>query len=786
MKLSELKNHFKNQYVIRIVAGVLIVALAGGGIVAGADRREANAAVSTEAEESDGDSSDSGITLEDMVTRSESDVDKEETVYLLTDANGAVNETIAVEHLYNNEGAETIEDQTKLSDITNVKGRETFEQNGEELTWQAGGNDIYYRGTLEGEPPVSQKVTYYLDGGEISPQDLAGKSGRVTIHYDYENKSTYTASVKGEDVTVSVPFAAVTALMLEDNFSNIEVTNGKVKQNGTTSVVIGCALPGLKDSLDVEENEFSGDVNLPDYFEVSADVENFSLETAMTLVMNATELTEVSGLDTSSLDDKIEELEDASGQLEDGSGDLADGLGTLKDSLGSFTDGMKSLSDGLSSYTDGADRLNDGIGQIQEGVDTLDGSKKTLSDGVKELKKGAGSAADGAGQLVAGYKGDGTKKNPGLVKGTKSLADGAKKLEAGIGQAAAGFLGDGTEKNPGLVKGAQAVAQGASQLDKGVKTMAGSLQEMQTELSQSAEGILAKLNTEQNKALLGQLKASYADGVTVQNISAVTADVAAGKQKLTAVIQMSTRCSEEQAVTQYEALYAGLSQAQGALSVIAQVTGGLEDSSDDIQALVTGSGQLSAAAASVSDGAGKLSAGVSQLKDGSEELSDGASTVYAGAKKLSKGTSQLSSGLGKLDSGLGSLNDKVPELVKGIGALKTGVDQLADGSDTLVSNNTELLGGMKQLLTGTGDIVDGVDQLADGSDELADGMAQFNEEAIDQLVNTYNGDVKNLADRIQAVLDAGKDYQTYSGLADGQTGSVKFIYRQEAVKRSDK
>ena len=100
-----------------------------------------------------------------------------------------------------------------------MKGSEEFSQNGEKLTWQADGADIYYQGKTDSEAPVSLKVTYYLDGNEIAPKDLAGKSGKVTIHYDYTNNSSYEETVNGNKQTVKVPFAAVTALVLDDSFT---------------------------------------------------------------------------------------------------------------------------------------------------------------------------------------------------------------------------------------------------------------------------------------------------------------------------------------------------------------------------------------------------------------------------------------------------------------------------------------------------------------------------------------------------------------------------------------
>ena len=265
MKLSELKTRLKNKYVVRIVAGVLTITLLGSSMTAvavQADQKK-DAAVQTEQKE---DSSDKKDDIEDLlqVSVSDKEIGKDENVYLISDATGSVYDTIVTDHLINKNQSATLEDQSNLTDIKNVKGSEEFSQNGEKLTWQADGADIYYQGKTDSEAPVSLKVTYYLDGNEIAPKDLAGKSGKVTIHYDYTNNSSYEETVNGNKQTVKVPFAAVTALVLDDSFSNVEVKNGKVSQNGDSNVVIGYALPGIKESLNVKDSDFIDDLELPE------------------------------------------------------------------------------------------------------------------------------------------------------------------------------------------------------------------------------------------------------------------------------------------------------------------------------------------------------------------------------------------------------------------------------------------------------------------------------------------------------------------------------------------
>ena len=128
--------------------------------------------------------------LDDSIKFSEKEIGKEETVYVLADSTGKERKVIVSDHLINDENKDTIEDASTLKDIENVKGDETFKQDGSKLTWQADGNDIYYQGTSTKETPVSQTITYSLDGKEVKPEELAGKSGKVTIRFDYTNNET--------------------------------------------------------------------------------------------------------------------------------------------------------------------------------------------------------------------------------------------------------------------------------------------------------------------------------------------------------------------------------------------------------------------------------------------------------------------------------------------------------------------------------------------------------------------------------------------------------------------
>ena len=252
MKFSELKSRFKNKYVMRVIAGVLCIAVLGGGygtyrvsaakVPAGETVEESTEEATEETADSDVDDSIGNI-INDLKSGASKDDGKEETVYLISDADGAVNKTIVSDWLKNTDGSATLEDTSDLQDIENVKGDESFTKNGNDLTWQADGNDIFYQGTTTKQAPVSEKITYYLDGKEMKPDEIAGKSGKVTIRFDYTNNEKTTATIDGKEEDVYVPFTVVTGMVLNDSFKNVQVTNGKLISDGKNNAVVGIAMP---------------------------------------------------------------------------------------------------------------------------------------------------------------------------------------------------------------------------------------------------------------------------------------------------------------------------------------------------------------------------------------------------------------------------------------------------------------------------------------------------------------------------------------------------------------
>ncbi len=344
----------------------------------------------------------SGVLNAQISSSHSSEAGKEETVYVLADANGSVTQVIVSDWLKNGNGSDSLMDYSDLSDIQNMKGYESFEtdENGN-IIWQAEGADIYYSGTTDKEVPVEVKISYQLDGQEISPEELAGKSGRVTIRMDYENKETKTVVIGNKEQEIKVPFAMISGIILpQDTFSNIEVTNARLLSEGNNSVVIGVAFPGLKESIDIddlkdklkddEESERLEELEIPDYIEIVADAEDFELGMTMTVAMSdiLSDIELTDSFDLSDLNDSMDELQEATNELKDGTMELKDGSGQLKE--------------GTQELLAGTDELWDGTVELKDGTQELYDKSGILDDGAGQLVNGAGQLIDGAGQLYDG------------------------------------------------------------------------------------------------------------------------------------------------------------------------------------------------------------------------------------------------------------------------------------------------------------------------------------------------------------------------------------------------
>ena len=61
-------------------------------------------------------------------------------------------------------------------------------------------------------------------------------------------------------------------------------------------------------------------------------------------------------------------------------------------------------------------------------------------------------------------------------------------------------------------------------------------------------------------------------------------------------------------------------------------------------------------------------------------------------------------------------------------------------------------------------------------------MKEFKTTGIDELTKVFNGDIKNVTNRINAMKKLGKQYSSFAGMKDGTAGSTKFIIETKGIE----
>lgn len=733
----------------KIVAGSMAVMMAAG--LAGTYEYHNNVMQVQAAEQKDKDTQELKETAENVLADHTTDFEdtgfsKEESVYVKADASGNVKKTTVSEWLKNPEKG-TVSDTSELKDIKNVKGDETFETgSNNNVSWKSEGNDIYYQGTIDKELPVDVKVSYKLDGKSISPKDLKGKSGKVEIQFSYDNKSKQTVNVNGEDVEMYTPFTMVSAMMLSsDEYSNVSVENGKLISDGDKNIVVGVAFPGLANDLNLKDLDM--DIDIPETVTITADVKDATVGTSITMasaeLMNEFGLDDIDSFDD--LQDSIDDLEDATNQLVDGSKEAADGSKELADGVGTLNDGAGTLASGAGTLADGVNTLNEKSGTLVSGVNTLASGVGTYTAGVASIAKNSQLISDNMQSLQGGVNKLEEQIAAQATQGLGEIKTNINNAKTGVDQinsAITTSLGEGKPGVQGILSNASQALTGADvtidQNDVNVTVNSVSLKN-----SESVNKIIedSALSDDEKNALKNAINSAITkDNMNIEYKVELNEN---GNSKLN---------SAQQKIATANGL---VTTANGALS---QLSDSMNTISGGLSALAgeNGIGQLEAAFAkngSVDQGFAQLGQGVSELAAGTQALADGAA-------ELNKNSAPLM-------AGVTSLKDGGSQLASGVSQLASGANQVADGAGTL-SNGTQTL-------------LDGANTLADGNQTLADGMQEYKEEAIDKLIDLFNGDISGVTDRIDAMTNLAKEYQSFAGISDGVSGTTKFIIETEGI-----
>lgn len=778
---------------------------------------------------------------------SNSEVYKEETVYVNAKASGKTDK-VTVSNWLKNSGSVSgdLEDESTLSDIKNVKGDEKYTSDGDKLTWATDGEDIYYQGTTDKKLPVSVKLKYYLDGKEMKPSELKGKSGHLKITVDYKNNEKKNVSVDGKDTEVCTPFVMMTGMILpNETFSNVTIDNGKIISDGNKNIVVGFGMPGLKDSLNLSSEE-SDKVTIPESLSIEADVKDFTMSSTYTVALSdlLDDVDMDSIVNVDDLQNALDDLEDAALQLVSGSDTLADGAGTLADGVNSYTEGVDTLNAGIQKYLGSNGELNgsvteyvNGVNKVVKGVQDYTSGVNTLAAGASQLTQlstGLKQVQSAISQLEAATDGKGATTED-LQAASKALAAGTAQMKAALG----------TEEVKSLMSQVNSMVTTGNTLMKETKTLSGTL----------TEGIEKPLTTigQTLQSMQESLKNIDAAQTALQNACKNINEVVASDNQTIKAAKTAAKNSSDSiaaSIKTLEAKYAGISdknseeakQLQSSIIALKSAKASTDSVQNlkeltgidttkmptiDVDSLKAGAATIMTNAATLQKSSEALLKALPELKKQLKSIEDAEgvlaqagqlSTLTGSVDQLNAGMQGLNSAIGTLHSNLATLNNatsaQFPTAIRGITALNKGFAQLSGYNDSLVSganklksNSPTLVAGVNTLQSGTNQLASGLNtlgsqmssgsatlaanssalrsgasELQSGAKELAEGMAKFDKEGTSKLKSTVEDELGDVLDRIDVLTSENCKYSTFSGKDKAMDGNVKFVIETDAIE----
>ena len=308
--------------------------------------------------------------------------------------------------------------------------------------------------------PVSVKVSYFLDGAEVKASEIAGKAGHVKVKFDY-----YVHKFNGGKL---IPFVTITGVKLDEKkFNNIKLENGKIVSENEGILAIGYGVVGLNENLNTSL--------FPCTFTIEADTTSFELGTTYTLASNEL-IAELDTTKLNKADEiisAINQLGNGMNQLVAGSSALSSGASALYDGINELQNGVAKLNSGAHELAVGASQVSEGTRKVADINDKIFGPVIDVVDNFDVKIDEIAEEYEIEEEVVERFKqiakqlsepvSEAYGKLVEYTDGVKQLADGADKLAEGASQ-----LANGTNE---LVVGVEKLKNGAAQLSGGAKTL---------------------------------------------------------------------------------------------------------------------------------------------------------------------------------------------------------------------------------------------------------------------------------------------------------------------------
>ena len=553
---------------------------------------------------------------------------KSETVYSNLYSNGKAYKTIVSTQLTNEDKSDEITDISNLLNIENTNGDETFKKEGNQIVWDSNGNNIYYKGESDKQLPVECKITYELNGKEISAEELKGKSGNVKIKINYTNNKKHIVSVNGKQVTMYTPFIIVAGTKIDNaKNKNIQITNGKIVDNGESTLAVGIAMPGMQENIGISKSK----IDIPEGIEISMETEEFEMGNIIAVVA-------VKGIDE----------------------DLTSDLNSMYSQINELSNASNQIVAGANQLKDGTTELVNGVDQLKEGTGTAYAGSKQIKNEVEESTKN--------------------------LKNDNTPAIDSKTLESIKAQAMqSATLSD--EQKAGIAAQAKAAATLSDEQKAGIAAQAkagAKLTDAQKAGIAAQAKVAAKLTDEQKAGIIAKAQSAYPTELTdaeKQLILVVAQNTAESTAEATALeVAQNTAYQTAEATALEVAQSTATQTAETTALTVAQSTATQTAGATATQtATQVGNQAKQKFTNQVVSQMSTLGSALSELTNGLETIDNGVSALAVGTNKLDNGALQLASGAKTFnDQGISKINNLVNGDLRNFASRLEKINELAN------------------------------------------------------------------------------------------------------------
>ncbi|MCD7950466.1 MAG: hypothetical protein LUG12_09435 [Erysipelotrichaceae bacterium] len=540
---------------------------------------------------------------------------KEEVVYAMLNSDGSVDGGYVVNVMYSEDGQ--IIDYGNYSEVKNLTTTDELTYKDGKIVASTSSDKLYYEGYLkEIELPWNIDIQYYLDNNSISAKDLAGASGHLKIVMNI------TKNIDANE-TFFDNFALQASMTLNTNLcSNIVAQGATIANVGEDKQLTYTILPGSEKEIAVE-----------------SDVTDFEMDA---IAINGVQLDlgiDIDNMDTSELNDKIDEIVDAVSDLNDGAEELDDGANALVEGSTALNEGTSTVNSGASSLSQGANELVSGIEQIQTGLTTLNGQSESLTSGSSEVKE-------------ALFTINSSLENVNINSDDLStLIEASTQIQSGIDN---------------LVTYLETIDSTISSYESQV----GSLSDIQSSTTETISQLeyLASIDIENAglyQQLIQLLQAGYASEQILQGLQSNNSTALSGAQQLQSSYKEFNNSITE-LVNSLSALIENMSQLKVGIQQLVDnydtLDNGINDYTEAVAQIVAGYNQIYSASQTLASGANDLYSGTQSLVNGSENLLDGSETLAEGTAELYEGTSTFYEEVNDIDI-TDSIQDVIDDLM---------------------------------------------------------------------------------------------------------------------------